>query len=214
VPNLWTKGEWKKIVRELRVNQLIRAREVRVIGEDGSQLGIMPTTQALEQARSQGFDLVEVSSTSAPPVCRILDYGKYRYNLDKKERKARKGQKSNVVKEIRIRPKINEHDLMAKVSSIIKMLEEGNKVKVSVVLRGRENSHPELGWKAMRKVAESLKEKAVADAAPAMEGSSINLTFSPPKTASKPTVKPETAKAPAAGKPEAKPVKDKETNNA
>jgi translation initiation factor IF-3 len=207
-------GGTNKIVRELRVNQQIRVREVRVIGEDGSQLGIMPTVQALEQARSQGFDLVEVSSTSAPPVCRILDYGKYRYNLEKKERKARKGQKSNVVKEIRMRPKINVHDLMAKVASIIKMLEDGDKVKVSIVLRGRENSHPELGWKAMRKVAESLKDKAVAEAAPAMEGTSINLTFSPPKTVAKPAAKPETAKAPAAGKPEAKPAKDKETSNA
>jgi translation initiation factor IF-3 len=187
---------------------------VRVIGEDGSQLGIMPTFQALEQARSEGFDLVEVSSTSVPPVCRILDYGKYRYNLDKKERKARKGQKSNVVKEIRMRPKINEHDLMAKVNSIVKMLEEGDKVKVSIILRGRENSHPELGWKAMRKVAESLKDKAVAEAAPAMEGSSINLTFSPPKITAKPATKPETAKAPVAGKPETKPAKDKEISHA
>ncbi len=135
--------------------------------------------QALEMAREKGLDLVEVASTAIPPVCKILDYGKYRYGLEKKERKARKGQKATTLKEMRLRPKINEHDLEAKVNLIKKMLGDGDKVKVSVFLRGRENSHPELGWKTLRKVVESLKDSAAVEGNPAMEGSNINLTFAP-----------------------------------
>jgi len=152
---------------------------VRVIGETGGQLGVMPIMQALEMARERSLDLVEVAPTAVPPVCRLLDYGKYRYSLEKKERQARKGQKSSTLKEMRLRPKINEHDLMGKVNLIKKMLQEGDKVKVSVFLRGRENTHPELGWKALRKVVEALKDSATVEGSPAMEGSNINLTFSP-----------------------------------
>lgn len=144
-------------------------------------MGLMPTTQALEMAREKGLDLVEVASTAVPPVVRLLDYGKYRYSLEKKERKARKGQKATSLKEMRLRPKINEQDLMTKVNLIKKMLEQGDKVKVSVVLRGRENTHPELGWKTLRKVVESLKEAATVEGNPAMEGSNINLTFAASK---------------------------------
>jgi translation initiation factor IF-3 len=175
-----------------------------VIGETGGQLGVMTLPQALELARDQGLDLVEVASTAVPPVCRLLDYGKYRYALEKKERKARKGQRSTGLKEIRFRPRINDHDLIGKVAQIKKMLAEGNKVKVTVFLRGRENTHPELGWKAMRRVAESLKEVAVVEGSPAMEGSNINLTFSPGK---KQAPKP-------AREPDKESGKEKETVNA
>ncbi|MEW6143024.1 MAG: translation initiation factor IF-3 [Chloroflexota bacterium] len=188
----------------MRVNQQIRAREVRVIGESGGQLGVMTVAQALQLAQDRGLDLVEVASTAVPPVCRLLDYGKYRYTLEKKERKARKGQKSTTLKEIRFRPRISDHDLIGKVGQIKKMLAEGNKVKVTVFLRGRENTHPELGWKAMRRVAESLKELAVVEGSPAMEGSNINLTFSPSK---KQAQKP-------AKEPDKVPGKEKETVNA
>jgi translation initiation factor IF-3 len=144
-------------------------------------MGVMSVPQALEIARDRGLDLVEVAPTAIPPVCRLLDYGKYRYELTKKERKARKGQRSVTLKEMRLRSRINEHDLDAKITIIKKMLLEGDKVKVSVVLRGRENTHPELGWKALRKVAESLKDVATVEGSPAMEGSNINLTFAPSK---------------------------------
>ena len=167
-----------------------------MIGETGGQLGVMTVMQALEMAREKGYDLVEVAPTADPPVCRLLDYGKYRYALEKKERKARKGQRSTTLNEIRFRPRINEHDLEGKVNQIKKMLAEGDKVKVTVFLRGRENSHPELGWKAMRRVAEALKELALVEGSPAMEGSNINLTFSPAK------------------KQAPKPEKEKETINA
>ena len=141
-------------------------------------------------AKEKGMDLVEVASTAIPPVCKILDYGKYRFSLEKKERKARKGQKATSLKEMRLRPKINIHDLQAKVTIIKKMLVAGDKIKVSVVLRGRENSHPELGWKTLRQVVEALKESAVVEGNPAMEGSNINLTFAPPPPKAPKMVKP------------------------
>jgi len=169
----------KNIVKELRVNREIRTREVRLIGETGGQLGVFPLERALQIASERGLDLVEVAPTSSPPVCRLLDYGRYRYEQTKKERKARKGQKGAVLKEIRIRPRVKDHDLETKIRVARKLLEAGDKVKVFIFFRGREITHPEIGLKLLQKVADSLKDIAALDGTPSSEERYMSLVFSP-----------------------------------
>jgi translation initiation factor IF-3 len=139
---------------------------------------VMPVKNALEIARERGLDLVEVSGDSNPSVCRILDYGRYRYEQTKKERKARQGQKIGV-KEIRIRPRVQEHDLETKIRLAKRLLEEGDKVKLNVVFRGREITHPELGLKALQKITDGLKDVAGIDGTPSLEGRMMNLVLTP-----------------------------------
>lgn len=169
----------KDTVREPRINRRIRAKEVRLIGEAGEQLGVMPIEKALQLAGEHSLDLVEVASTSDPPVCRLLDYGRYRYEQTKKQRKARQGQRVGLLKEIRVRPRVQEHDLETKIKVARRLLEEGDKVRFFVVFRGREITHPELGLKALQKVADGLKDIAGIDGSPSMEGRIMNLVLSP-----------------------------------
>jgi translation initiation factor IF-3 len=136
---------------------MIQAKEIRVIDDEKKQLGVIPTSQALTIARERGFDLVEIAPTAAPPVCRIMDYGKFLYELHKKEHDARKHQKQIQIKEIKFRPKISVHDYDFKMKHILRFLEEGDKVKVTVMLRGREKQRPELGYQVVDKVLESVK---------------------------------------------------------
>ncbi len=171
-------GGRKSIVKELLTNRRIRAREVRLIGEDGEQLGVVPLQKALQLAYERGLDLVQVASTMTPPVCRILDYGKYKYEQTKKERKAKRGQRVGLLREVRLRPKIEEHDLQAKIKTTKKLLEEGNKVRLLLRFRGREVIYPELGWNVLRKVAEASKELAVVSSSGGAERS-IALVLSP-----------------------------------
>jgi translation initiation factor IF-3 len=152
---------------------------VRVIGENGEQLGVMPTIKALQSAIQVGLDLVEVAPTSVPPVCKILDYGRFKYEQTKKDRKVRQGQRTGLLKEIRVRPRVQQHDLETKIKLAKRMLEEGDKVKVNVVFRGREITHPELGLKALQKMTESLKDVAGIDGAPSLEGRLMNLVLTP-----------------------------------
>ena len=168
----------KSIVKELLTNRRIRAREVRLIGEDGEQLGVVPLQKALQIAYEGGLDLVQVASTMTPPVCRLLDYGKYKYEQTKKERKAKRGQRVGLLREVRLRPKIEEHDLQAKIKTTKKLLEEGNKVRLLLRFRGREVIYPELGWNVLRKVAEASKELAVVSSSGGAERS-IALVLSP-----------------------------------
>lgn len=161
------------------MNDQIRVREILVIGEDGNQLGVMPPGQALDAAREAGLDLVEVAPTARPPVCRIMDYGRYRYLATKKDRESRKGQKSNVPRQIRFKTRIAEHDRQAKLKRIRQFLDEGSKVKLSVMYRGREITHPEIGMNLLRGVVESLQGEAKVEAAPAMEGRFLNVIVSP-----------------------------------
>ena len=149
------------------------------MGEKGEQLGIMPMPQALEIAKKRNLDLVEVARTAVPPVCRILDYGKYRYEQAKKERELRKSQKVSLLREVRLRPKIGDHDFEAKARSVKKLLDEGDKVRVAVMFRGREITHPEIGWKLLQRMAESLKEVATIDRQPALEDRRMTLILSP-----------------------------------
>jgi len=169
----------KSIIKELRVNQRIKAKEVLLIGETGEQLGVMSLAKALQLAKERNFDLVEVAPTAVPPVCRLLDYGKYKFEQAKKERKVRKGQKVGLLKEIRLRPRIKEHDLDAKIKIMKKLLGDGDKVKVSLVFRGREATHPEYGWKILKKVAEDLKGIGMIDGSPIVEETNMNLTILP-----------------------------------
>ena len=169
----------KDIVKKLRINAEIKAKEVRLVGEKGEQLGIMPLYQAREVARNQNLDLVEVAPTASPPVCRLLDYGKYKYEQAKKEREAKKGQKIALLREVRLRPKIGEHDFESKSRLARKLIDGGDKVKVSILFRGREITHPELGLRLLQRMADSLTEVASVDTKPSMEGRRMNVVLSP-----------------------------------
>ena len=169
----------KNIVKELRVNERIRAREVRLVGEKGEQLGIMPLYQAREVAKKSNLDLVEVAATAVPPVCRLQDYGKYKYEQTKKEREARRGQKVSLLREIRLRPKIGNHDFEAKARSAKKLLGEGNKVKLTVMFRGREITHREIGRRLLERMAESLKEASSIERQPLMDGRRMSMFLLP-----------------------------------
>jgi len=155
---------------------------VRLVGEKGEQLGVMPLSQALETARKHDIDLVEVAATAVPPVCRLLDYGKYRYEQAKKERELRRSQRASLLREIRLRPKIDNHDFESKARTAKKLLEGGDKVKVRVMFRGREITHPEIGWRLLQRMEESLKDMASLDRQPIMEGRGVIVIFSPSTT--------------------------------
>ena len=143
-------------------------------------MGVLAIEKALQLAREHNLDLVEVAPTSIPPVCRLLDYGKFRYEQTKKDRKARKGQRGVLLKEVRIRPRVKEHDLETKIKVARKLLEEGDKVKVLIVFRGREISHPEIGVKLLQKVTDDLKDIATLDGSPSTEaGRIMSLVFVP-----------------------------------
>ena len=167
------------IIKELRINEKIKTREVRLVGGKGEQLGIMPLYQAREVAKKNNLDLVEVAATAVPPVCRLLDYGKYKYEQTKKEREARRGQKVSLLREIRLRPKVGDHDFEAKARSAKKLLGEGNKVKVTIMFRGREITHPEIGRRLLKRMAESLKEASSVERQPLMDGRRMSMFLSP-----------------------------------
>ena len=172
----------KDIIKRLRVNQMITAREVRLVGEKGEQLGIMPLSQAQETARKHNLDLVEVAPTAIPPVCRLLDYGKYKYEQAKKEQEIRRSQKVSLLREIRLRPKIGNHDFEAKARSARKLLTDGAKVKVTIMFRGREITHPELGWKLLQRMSETLSDAASLDRQPVLEGKRLSIILAKTKT--------------------------------
>lgn len=172
-------GVKRNIFKELRVNEIIRCKEVRLVGDKGEQLGIMPLYQAREVAQKHKLDLVEVAPTATPPVCRLMDYGKYKYLQTKKEREARKSQKLSLLREIRLRPKIGEHDFEAKARKARKLLEEGDKVKVTIMFRGRENTHPELGLRLLERMWQSMKEVSLIEKQPTREGSRLHIILTP-----------------------------------
>ncbi|MDI3341045.1 MAG: translation initiation factor IF-3 [Sphaerobacter sp.] len=165
--------------RPVRVNERIRVPEVRLIDEDGTHIGILRTRDALEMARERGLDLVEVQPNAVPPVCRLMDYGKYRYEESRRERESRKRQKAVVVKEVRLRPKIDDHDLATKGRQAYRFLQSGDKVKISVLFRGREIAHQDIGQGLLEQLAEQLSPVAVVDQPPHMEGRSMVMLLSP-----------------------------------
>jgi translation initiation factor IF-3 len=166
-----------------RINERIRVREIRVIDETGQQLGIMPPAQALAVARQKGLDLVEVSPTAVPPVCRIMDYGRFQYLEQKRARQAKKHQKTIEIKEIKFRPKVDEHDYQFKKKHIERFLADGDKVKATVFFRGREIAHPEIGRRILERLVSELTEQAIAETLPRLEGNQMStiLAQRPPK---------------------------------
>jgi translation initiation factor IF-3 len=163
----------------LRINNRIRAREVRLIDENGVQVGIVPIRDALLMAEERGLDLVEVAPNAVPPVCRILDYGKFRYEQSKKEREARKNQKQVEVKQIRLEPKTDEHDLDVKAKQARRFLLDGDKVKFNLRFRGREIFHQEIGLEMLERMAEELRDISVVEQRPTMEGRVLTLLLAP-----------------------------------
>jgi translation initiation factor IF-3 len=169
----------RSIARQYRVNEQIRTPQVRVIGENGEQLGVMATDRAIQLAREQDLDLVEVAPNSEPPVVRILDYGKLRYLTSKKDRESRKGQKNTELKEVRFRPNIGEHDLLAKLRKVQEFIGDGSKVKLTVRFRGREAVHQQLGLSVLKRVADELKDEVRLEKPPAMEGRALSMILIP-----------------------------------
>jgi translation initiation factor IF-3 len=167
------------ISKGIRVNDRIRIKEVRVISQDGTQLGIMPIEQALQTAYSQNLDLVEVAPEARPPVCRIMDYGKYRYEQSKKAREARKKQTIIELKEIKLRPKTEEHDFQFKARHAERFLKEGNKAKVTMMFRGREMIRMDRGKALLNRFVEVLKDVAVVEQAPKIEGRNMTMILAP-----------------------------------
>ena len=185
----------------VRVNGKIRAREVRVIGADGGQLGVLPLTEALGMARVQGVDLVEVAPNATPPVCRLVDYGKFRYEQAKKEKESKKRQHANKVKEVQLSPSIDPHDFQVKLAHAIDFLCEEMKVKVSLRFRGREMAHKELGFQVVEKFIKECAAYGHPDFAPKLVGRGVVLMLSPlprNKRAKNPHRPEETAKSLAA----------------
>ena len=154
---------------------MIRAREVRVISSDGEQLGVMQVRDAIAKAEELGLDLVEVAAAAVPPVCRIMDFGKYKYELSKKANESRKHQTVIAVKEIKLRPRTDDHDVSFKLNNIKRFLAEGDKVKVSIMFRGREMAHPEQGRAVLERIVAELQGLAVVEQAPRMEGRNMFL---------------------------------------
>ncbi|MFN8629031.1 MAG: translation initiation factor IF-3 [Chloroflexota bacterium] len=165
------------ISRDLRINQMIRVPQVRVVDEDGQQLGVMPTHQAMAMAQDRGLDLVEVAPMAAPPVVRFLDYGQYKYELTKREKEAKRKQRAVEFKEVRLTPKIGTGDFDTKVHRAIEFLEDGDRIKVTVRFRGRELTHPEIGRNLLAKFGEAVKDHATVDRTPALEGKSMFMTL-------------------------------------
>ena len=163
------------------LNDDIRWREVRVIDENGQQLGIMSSREANALAQERHLDLVEISPQARPPVCKILDYGKYRYEQQKREKEARKNQKVFEIKEVKLRPGIEDHDFGVKFKNAARFLEDGNKVKVTIMFRGREMSHPELGEALLNKMAEELGDTAIVEKKPKIEGRNMTMVIAPKK---------------------------------
>ncbi|MBQ3671051.1 MAG: translation initiation factor IF-3 [Treponema sp.] len=162
----------------LRINEQIRVREIRLVDEGGGESGIMPTVEALKLARERDLDLVEVSPTANPPVCKILNYGKYKFEQEKRLRDSRKNQKALKIKEIRMQPKIGSGDLDTKAKHVQEFLDEGDKVKVTIRFRGRELAHTELGYDVLNEVLKRLTENSFAVEKPAaMEGRFMSMTL-------------------------------------
>jgi len=166
---------------DVNINEAIRAREVRVVDDEGNQLGILNLDAALEAAAERGLDLVEVSPNAEPPVCRIMDYGKYKYQASKRAAEAKKKTARVDIKEVKMRPKTEEHDFQVKLRNAKKFLESGNKVKVTVMFRGREVTHPEFGQRLLERLAEEVQDLGQVEMTPRMAGRFMTMVMAPKK---------------------------------
>jgi len=193
--------------RFIRTNERIRVREVRVIDDEGNQLGIMAPFEALKIARERTLDLVEVSPTAQPPVCRIMDYGKYLYEQEKRERAAKKNQHQIVVKEVKFRINVDDHDYDTKKNHVLRFLAEGDKVKATIFFRGREMTRQGLGREILERLIKDVGEKGIVEFRPRQEGNTLHLILAPPKAQppQKPPKQPK-PQAPPAAPPQGPPV--------
>jgi translation initiation factor IF-3 len=189
------RGDAALATDDARINDRIRARQVRLIGADGTQFGVKPLPEALQIARESGLDLVEVAANADPPVCKIMDFGKYKYEQDQRRKESRKKASNVVIKEMKFRPKIDSHDYDTKMKHVERFLEEGSKVKLTIMFRGREMAHPELGRKILEKVAERVAEIATIESHPKQDGRNMTMVLNPVR---KPKAKGPAQPAPAA----------------
>ena len=169
----------QSITQELRVNDRIRAREVRLVAPDGSQIGVKSIEEARWLADQLDLDLVEVAPAARPPVCKIMDYGKYKYEQSVRQREARKKQTRTVIKEVKFRPKIDSHDYDVKKRRVVEFLGEGDKVKVTMMFRGREVTHPEIGERILRRLAGEVEELGTLEQSPRLEGRNMTMQLAP-----------------------------------
>jgi translation initiation factor IF-3 len=165
--------------QRVRINEQIRVPEVRLIGPDGQQVGVMPTKEALAQAVEAHLDLVEVAPQASPPVCRIMDYGKFKYQQSKKQQEARRKATTIQVKEVKVRPKIEEHDMGFKLRNARRFLEDGDKVKISVIFRGREIAHTDRGFRILAQMTEALADVGTVEQNPKLEGRNLSMIVTP-----------------------------------
>jgi translation initiation factor IF-3 len=169
--------------RFIRINDRIRAREVRVIDDEGGQIGIMPPFEAIRMARTKNLDLVEISPTAQPPVCRIMDYGKFLYQQEKKEREAKKHQKTITVKEVKFRINVDDHDYETKKNHVLRFLDEGDKVKATIFFRGREMTRTGLGRQILERLIKDVEPQSIVEFRPRQEGNTLHAILAPKKTA-------------------------------
>src|ERR1700683_5136656 len=172
-------GSGGHISTEPRINERIRVPEVRLVGPSGEQVGIVSITDALRLAQESDLDLVEVAATARPPVCKLMDYGKFKYESALKARESRKNQAQTVIKEIKIRPKIDPHDYGTKKGHVERFLKQGDKVKVTIMFRGREQSRPELGYKLLQRLAGDVEELGFVESAPKQDGRNMIMVIGP-----------------------------------
>jgi len=182
------------ITNELRINDRIRVPEVRLVGSAGEQIGIVAIADAIQRAEDEDLDLVEVAATARPPVCKIMDYGKFKYETAQKAREARRNQTLTVIKEMKLRPKIDPHDYETKKGHVVRFLRAGDKVKITIMFRGREQSRPELGYRLLERLAGEVEELGVVEAAPKQDGRNMTMVIAPHKNPPK-TVRTATAAA-------------------
>ncbi|MCW2567513.1 MAG: putative translation initiation factor, partial [Mycobacterium sp.] len=161
------------------MNDQIRAREVRLVGPEGEQIGIVPLDKALQLAQDTDLDLVEVAATARPPVCKLMDYGKFKYESAQKAREARRNQSLTVIKEMKLRPKIDPHDYETKKGHVVRFLKAGDKVKVTIMFRGREQSRPELGFRLLKRLADDITELGFVESSPKQDGRNMIMVVAP-----------------------------------
>jgi len=175
-----------RISTEARINDRIRVPEVRLVGPNGEQVGIVRIEDALRLAQEAELDLVEVAAAARPPVCKLMDYGKFKYESAQKARESRRNQQLTVIKEQKLRPKIDTHDYETKKRNVVRFLEGGNKVKVTIMFRGREQSRPELGFRLLQRLAEDVAELGTVEAAPKQDGRNMTMVIAPNKKPTRP----------------------------
>jgi translation initiation factor IF-3 len=192
-----------KISTELRINERIRVSEVRLVGPNGETVGIVPTADALRLAQEADLDLVEIAPQGKPPVCKLMDYGKFKYENAQKAREARRNQTNVIIKEMKLRPKIDAHDYETKKGHVVRFLKAGDKVKITIMFRGREQHRPELGFRLLQRLAEDVQELGFVESAPKQDGRNMIMVLGPNKKKADAKVEQEAAKADRAAEREA-----------